>query len=199
MMWTGTARRAFKGGQILLGLAVLCAAPATADPRSESLAGAARCQSITDDRVFLNCVYGAMQPLRAELGLPPAPPAQIRLVPPASAPMAPPIASAPPSRPAPAVASRVAPREGLVADVFGSGKVEVSPQRMTDFRFDRNGFFTVTLADGAIWKQLDGDSARAHWRGNPANLVVTVHAGAFGAHVLQVGGEAATYKVIRLH
>jgi hypothetical protein len=86
-----------------------------------------------------------------------------------------------------------------MADVFGSGKVEVSPQRMTDFRFDRNGFFTVTLADGAIWKQLDGDSARAHWRGSPANLIVTVHAGAFGAHVLQVGSERASYKVFRLH
>jgi hypothetical protein len=200
-MRTGVGQQRFKAGQVMLGLAMLCAAPAVAaaDPRGEALAGAARCQAIADDRAFLDCVYGAMQPLRAELGLQPAPPAQTRLVPPASVPMAPPVALTPPGRPAPAMASRAAPpREGLMADVFGSGKVEVSPQRMTDFRFDRNGFFTVTLADGATWKQLDGDSARAHWRGSPANLIVTVHAGAFGAHVLQVRGESATYKVIRL-
>jgi hypothetical protein len=190
-----------KAWRVLLGLALFCAAPvcAFADPRAEAMAGVARCQAIADDRVFLNCLYGAMQPLRMQLGLPPAPPAQTRLVPPASAPMLPPVAAARSSRPAPAMASRAAsPREGLVADVFGSGRIEVSPQRMSDFQFDRNGFFTVTLADGAVWKQLDGDSARAHWRGSPANLIVTVQAGAFGAHVLKVRGESATYKVIRL-
>jgi hypothetical protein len=188
-----TGQQVFNARWAILGLVLLCAAPvaAAADPRGDALAGAARCRSIADDRMFLDCVYGAMQPLRAELGLPPAPPAQIRLVPPATAAM--------PVPPASSVSRAAAPRgEGLLGSMFGSGKVEVSPQRMTDFRFDRNGFFTVTLADGAVWKQLDGDSARAHWRGKPANLVATVRSGAFGAHVLQVRGEAAIYKVIRV-
>jgi hypothetical protein len=183
---TMRTKRRRQGLKAISGLALLCAAPAAADPRGEAVMGAARCQAIADDRAFLNCVYGAMQPLRAELGLPPAPPAQTRLVPSGVTPM-----------PAP-VTNRAPPREGLMADVFGSGRIEVSPQRMTGFQFDRNGFFTVTLADGAVWKQLDGDSARAHWRGAPASLIVTVREGAFGAHVLQVRGEQATYKVIRL-
>lgn len=178
-----------KSAVALLGLAWLCAAfaPAAADPRSDALAGAARCQVIADDRTFLNCLYGAMQPLRASLGLAPAPTAQTGLLPPATPPMPP----TPASRPAP-------PRsDGMTGGLLG-GKTEVAPQRMAGFDFDHNGFFTVTLADGTVWKQLDGDTARAHWSGAPADLVVTVRSGAFGAHVLQVRGQAATYKVIRL-
>jgi len=132
-----------------------------------------------------------MQPLRAELGLPAAPPAQTGLVPPATLLMTP--------VPSPQV-SRAAPpprNNGMTGGLFG-GKTEVAPQRMASFDIDRNGFFTVTLADGAIWKQLDGDTARAHWRGPPTELVATVRSGAFGAHVLQVRGQAATYKVIRV-
>jgi hypothetical protein len=187
-------RKAFNARQVILGLVLLCGAGvcAAADPRGEALSGAARCRSIADDRTFLDCVYGAMQPLRAELGLAPAPPAQTRLVPPAAAARAAPASASSASRAAP-------PRgEGLLGGVFGSGTVEVAPQRMTEFHFDRNGFFSVTLADGAVWKQLDGDSARAHWHGRPSDLVATVRSGAFGAHVLQVRGEAAIYKVIRV-
>ena len=101
--------------------------------------------------------------------------------------------------PPPSPVSRAAPpprNDSTTGGLFG-GKTEVPPQRMAGFDIDRNGFFTVTLADGAVWKQLDGDTARAHWRGPPAELVVTIRTGAFGAHVLQVRGQAATYKVIR--
>ncbi|MBV9550189.1 MAG: hypothetical protein JO256_11010 [Alphaproteobacteria bacterium] len=166
---------------------------AAADPRSDALAGAARCQSIPDDRTFLNCVYGAMQPLRLELGLQPAPPAQTGLVPPATLPMV------PVSPPHPAAVSRAAPRDqGMLGGLLGSGKTEVAPQRAASFSFDPHGFFTVALADGTVWKQLDGDTARAHWHGPPSELVVMVRAGALGAHVLQLKGQSTVYKVIRV-
>jgi hypothetical protein len=184
-------RRISERGAGLVGLLLLCAAPAAADPRSDALAGAARCQAISDDRAFLNCLYGAMQPLRAELGLSPAPQAQTGLVPSATLPMVP-----PPKQ----QVSRVPPpvrNDGAGGGLFG-GKTEVTPQRMAAFDIDPNGFFTMTLADGAVWKQLDGDAGRAHWRGPPGDLVVTIRSGAFGAHVLQVRGQAATYKVIRV-
>lgn len=183
-----------KAKRLAAGLAFLLAAPvaAAADPRSDALAGAARCQSIADDRIFLNCIYGAMQPLRGELGLAPAPPAQTGLVPPATLPMVP--------APAPMARAAAPPvrNDSVMGGLLGSGRTEVAPQRMTAFSFDAQGFFTVTLADGTVWKQLDGDLARAHWHGNAAELVVTVRAGALGAHVLQVRGQSATYKVIRL-
>ena len=63
-----------------LGLSVL-AGPALADARQDVLSATQRCGGIADDRTWLDCYYGAAQPLRAQLGLPAAPAAQLRLVP----------------------------------------------------------------------------------------------------------------------
>src|ERR1700722_5045620 len=68
-----------------------------AGPREDMMAGAARCAGIADDRTFLDCYYGAAQPLRARLGLPPAPSSQQMLVPPAG-PSTAALPAAPPSR-----------------------------------------------------------------------------------------------------
>ncbi len=67
-----------------LGLGLLAlAAPAMAGPRDDVLYGISRCGGISDDRTWLDCVYGAAQPMRAQLGLAPAPASQQKLVPPA--------------------------------------------------------------------------------------------------------------------
>src|SRR5207253_6605788 len=55
------------------------AASAEARPRDDALSGAIRCGVIVDSRQWLNCFYGAAQPVRAGLGLVPAPAAQIQL------------------------------------------------------------------------------------------------------------------------
>jgi len=52
---------------------------AEARARDDVLAGAFRCGAIADSRTWLNCYYGAAQPVRAALGLPPALPAQAQL------------------------------------------------------------------------------------------------------------------------
>src|SRR3569833_1119609 len=64
-----------------------CAVPAAARPRDDVMSGAYRCAAIGDSRQWLDCYYGAAQPARAALGMPPAPPAQVALVsrPPAGA------------------------------------------------------------------------------------------------------------------
>ena len=72
----------------LLFLIVLCAIPpiataANANARDDVLAGISRCGGISDDRSWLDCVYGAAQPMRAQLGLLPALASQQKLVPPA--------------------------------------------------------------------------------------------------------------------
>ena len=68
---------------LMAALGCVAASQAQADPRSDVLAGIQRCGVIHDDRVWLDCVYGANQPMRAQLGLSPAPEFQQRLVPPA--------------------------------------------------------------------------------------------------------------------
>ena len=66
---------------LLAVLSVLAAVPVRAaadDPtRDDVLANVQRCAGITDNRTWLNCFYGAAQPMRAQLGLPPAPQSQV--------------------------------------------------------------------------------------------------------------------------
>ena len=69
--------------------ATLPLAVAQAGPRDDVKSASARCDSISDDHTWLNCYYGAAQPVRAELGLPAAPETQQSLVPPPNQPAAP--------------------------------------------------------------------------------------------------------------
>ena len=94
-LWGG----AMKGMMLVLG-ALLLSSAAQADTRSDVLSGIARCSAIADDHEWLNCLYGAAQPMRSQLGLPPAPPSQTALVPPTS-PTSPRFAAAPPPASAP--------------------------------------------------------------------------------------------------
>ena len=55
-------------------------APALADSRDLVLDRMARCYTLTDTRQYLECLYGAVQPLRNELGLPQAPQADRKSV-----------------------------------------------------------------------------------------------------------------------
>jgi hypothetical protein len=64
----------------LLVPAVLCLAPsAEARPRDDALSAAIRCGVVPGSRQWLDCYYGAAQPVRAALGLGSALPAQIAL------------------------------------------------------------------------------------------------------------------------
>jgi hypothetical protein len=64
---------------LVLPILVL-AAPAQARPRDDALTGAFRCVVIADSHQWLDCYYGAAQPVRAALGLSPALAAQQKLV-----------------------------------------------------------------------------------------------------------------------
>jgi hypothetical protein len=65
-------------GLAALSLAVMTSA-AFARPRDEVMAAAYRCAGIANSRQWLDCYYGVAQPIRAELGLPPAPQQQMAL------------------------------------------------------------------------------------------------------------------------
>ena len=60
-------------------VAAVWTAPAQARPRDDALAGAFRCAAIADSRQWLDCYYGAAQPVRAALGMAPALAAQLKL------------------------------------------------------------------------------------------------------------------------
>lgn len=165
---------------VLLVCAVCSASPALADPRTDILSAAARCNAIADYRTWLECYYGAAQPLRALLGLPPAAASQVALVPPA-APRGLPVAPAGPVTARPLQAP--------------SGDEDYSPrQSMTAYSFDGEGRFTVTLANGSVWKQIKDDSIKARWRAPAQSYTASVVPAMLGAHFMRVS-DGHSYRV----
>ena len=165
--------------------------PALAAPdssRDAVLANVQRCAGFTDNRTWLNCFYGAAQPMRARLGLSPAPGSQLDLV--KNAPQ-----SAPPMK---------SDRGGLlgIGDMFSSSSSDEdfagnAGMRLTAYSFGRDGLFTATLSDGEIWKQSPYDDLKAHWSGQPSSYVVIVSADMLGSHTMRVKGDR-DYRVVRV-
>jgi hypothetical protein len=156
---------------VALGLAALTL-PALAAPRDDVLFGISRCGGIADDRTWLDCIYGAAQPMRAKLGLPPAPASQQALVPP-------PIpGQAAPVQQAMAAPPTMTPEQQRDFEEYSKLSVvprtilrlatpkEESPEPATtlkSYKFDAAGYFTVTLANGETWRQDSSDTLYAHW------------------------------------
>jgi hypothetical protein len=119
------------------------------------------------------------------------------------------IASAAPALPAPAPPAYV-PQLATVpapASSFGSERLaqsEASRRPVQDrvvsevVRFDTNarGKFILTLANGQVWKQLDGDDSIARPR-KSARSVAIEHA-LFGSYALTFNDSSQRYKVARV-
>lgn len=138
--------------------------------RDAVIVAASRCGSVAAERPWLDCYYAAANPARSLLGLAPV--------------VAPAPATLPPTRTG---------HDGVFdkQPVKGSG-------RMASYAFDSNGFFTVVLDNGEVWRQIDGDTTMARWFRKPGFYVATVTAGALGSSNLRVQGEGRSYKVRRV-
>lgn len=168
----------------VLSWAMGCCA-ALAGPRDDTLAGISRCRAIADDRKFLDCLYGAAQPLRAELGLAPAPAFQTQLVPPAPDFL--------PPQPKEANSANSGGVTATVKDVFGPS----SNLHLASYSFDPRGHFTITLSDGEVWRQADRDQSFADWRGPAANYYVSISSSG-SEHYLTVRGNGGPYQIERI-
>jgi hypothetical protein len=189
--------------------ALLCGALATtvvtskawADARDDVLSAISRCNVIHDNRVWLDCVYGAQQPMRSLLGLPPAPEYQQRLVPspgaapvPAMIPPPPASVSAAPARTASQPVRRG--RAGFLGNLFGENP-PVADSRMTSYRFESSGAFVVELDNGQKWRQADVEAGTANWNKPASSYRVTVTQGAFGSYSLRTADNSRTFRVER--
>jgi hypothetical protein len=210
------------------------AKPADARAQDEVLSGVFRCASIGDQRSWLDCYYGAAQPVRAAIGLAAIPQSQSKLV------------ASPPSGTVSQddyqardgvvrsvfdcnalsdlrawldcyydAAERVRARLGLTARASNSKpapsnaldfglrpKIEKQPQKisspMSKYEFDKDHHFTVTLANGQVWRQIEGDDAYAKWDRPAGSYPVIISRGMFGSFNLQVAKMGGIYKVHRL-
>jgi hypothetical protein len=139
--------------------------------RYEVISAVLRCNRLTTDREWLDCYYGVAQPVRAQLGLSPAPQARNR------------------------------PGDNEKATLSGSptvtppSKADSQWSQMVSYGFNRFGTFTVTLANGRIWRQLSGDTDFAHWTKPAPTYEARVTRGALGSFNLKVKGESEAFKV----
>jgi hypothetical protein len=234
----GTREGLVLGLALGTALVVFAASPAAARPRDTVLSSAFRCATIGDSRTWLDCYYGAAQPVRAVLGLQPVPASQLRLVtqPPAGTPSADDIevrdtvmngavrcisqgdarqwldcyyAAARPMRVRLGLESGAvmqAPQPAQAASSFGKEPVDVSPlgnadhvsSAMRAYTFDKLGWFTVTLQNGQVWRQINGDTTIAHWKKPAGTYLVRVSEGFLGSYNLQVKNEPGLFKVRRV-
>ena len=184
---------------IACGLAPL---PALADPREDVVNGLARCAVLTDDRQWLDCYYGAAQPMRAQLGLNPAPQAQLQLLQQVQRPQ-PGVAMAP-AAPLPASVVRATvrtgppppPRRSGLLDLWGGSDV-INNAPVRSYEVHRDGF-TVTLADGQVWQQTDADKNPANWHDEASAMRVTIAQGAMHTFNLVLNDQNQHYKVKRV-
>ncbi|MEO8302345.1 MAG: hypothetical protein ABI608_11150 [Rhizomicrobium sp.] len=165
----------------------LCVQPALADTRDDVMAGMQRCRALTDDRTWLECAYGAQQPMRAKLGLTPAPDYQQRLVPPAASTMA----ASPPMTAAPRQAAAPSHRKASFMQILTGSATPVAVSNLESVAYDANDAFFVTLQNGQIWHQVNaGVAPKARFK---MGTKVTIKPAALGSYNLQADGH--TYKV----
>ena len=185
--------------QILLATVILALSPqfAFADTRDDVMAGMQRCRAFPDDRTWLECTYGAQQPMRAKLGLQPAPDYQQRLVPPATsaviapppapAAIAPPVVSATP-RPA---AAPVPNRRASFMQVLTGSAPPVATSAIASVAYDANDAFLVTLQNGQTWHQLNaGMAPKVRFK---SGTKVIIRPAALGTYNMSADGRS--YKV----
>jgi hypothetical protein len=161
--------------------------------RDDVMAEAARCIRAGGDRQWLDCYYGASQPMRARLGLSALPHAVGQ---PAIVASAAPVArAATPSGPPPM------PRNpGLFNGMFRDPAPIVRKVPVKSFTFDRKGAFTMVLADDQVWKQSEEDALYhpAKWRGAGTDMLVSIAPSNMNTFNLSVEGSERYYKVHRV-
>jgi hypothetical protein len=89
---------------------------------------------------------------------------------------------------------------GLFSGILHNNKPIVRDMPMQSFVLDKNGAFTVTLADGQVWEQSPEDEVYhpARWHKPAADMQVTISPDTMHTFILEVSGEQYIYKVHRI-
>lgn len=179
--------------------AVAVPGAAQAGLRDDVMTAAQRCWSLSDDKAWLACYYRAAQPMQAAVN-PMAPPVKAQAAP------LPRVVAAPPRRSrswlgrmfnddtARAPAPVTAPPPGM-APV----PTDHITARLASYSFSQTGVMTVTLDNGEVWRQVDGDGPPPRLKNAARSYVVTIRPGFIGSYSMTVSGQTGLYKVRRLN
>jgi hypothetical protein len=151
--------------------------------RNEAMVAAARCYDSPDDRQWLHCYYAAAQKFRALLGLNQTPAAQAGQV---------------DARSEAFAVRRSSTKEADDVSTWLVGSRQALTDTMVSYGFDRLRNFTVTLANGQVWRQVPGDIRVASWKKPARFYTVIISRGALGSTNLRIAGEPGMFKVDRI-
>jgi hypothetical protein len=177
--------------KLMLLVSFALALPATAQTMTSQLQA---CQAIPDAQQRLACYD------RISRGQPPAAPGVVSAVPRNVIPDAAP-------GPVPALADKIPPqRAPSLADAFGAEALprtqatrralESITSAITDLSYTASTKFVVTLANGQVWRQKDGDVTTTFFHKN--YRTATISRGALGSYNLTFNGSGSYYKVARV-
>jgi len=210
--------------RLFIGLFLLSATNALADPRDDALSQVLRCSGMSDKGQRLACYDSAA--VRASGALR-APSAAAPVVPSVPAPMAAPVVTA--SADVPPPVHHVRRSNGFLDKLFGpdgpkrapqrtvaefgsesiaNGGTHAYPQPMDEDAIDAisarlanydlsSGFLMVTLDNGQVWRQVSGEPV-GHLQYAAASYVATVSRGGSGAYVLKLNRMGRTFLVRRI-
>jgi len=210
--------------RLFIGLFLLSATNALADPRDDALSQVLRCSGMSDKGQRLACYDSAA--VRASGALR-APSAAAPVVPSVPAPMAAPVVTA--SADVPPPVHHVRRSNGFFDKLFGpdgpkrapqrtvaefgsesiaNGGTHAYPQPMDEDAIDAisarlanydlsSGFLIVTLDNGQVWRQVSGEPV-GHLQYAAASYVATVSRGGSGAYVLKLNRMGRTFLVRRI-
>lgn len=101
--------------------------------------------------------------------------------------------------PPPVAPPPVAAAQGLGSERLPRQASVAPPKQMiagvSSISYDGHGRFTITLDNGQVWRQLEGDTAQLRGTRFPA---VRISRGALNSYDLNIVGRNATYRVSRL-
>lgn len=157
-------------------LALVATPPAGAIPpadvalRDEVLRTALACNSAAAGRDWLACFYTAAEPVRARLGL---------------------------TSTGSKTKSVAAPASSFGLRALPEKQPDKIAARMSKYEFNRAHLFTITLDNGQVWQQIEGDDRYARWDKRAPSYAVVISRGMFGSYNLQVLKQGGVYKVRR--
>jgi hypothetical protein len=183
-----------------LALVTSFSAPVHADPREDLLQAIGKCRAVTDDKARLACYDAAAPHVRDVLNVPP------------------PVLSAPPTPEEQKswfgfnldnLFGLSAPSQQTTPQQFGADRTpqaqQAAPQEVdsisagvTEYSFTFDKKFIVFLDNGQVWRQVQGDTALAHFHNQAADNKVTIERGVMGSYNLTINDSEATFKVTRL-
>jgi len=77
-------------------------------------------------------------------------------------------------------------------------QIDSITSKLADYALNPYGKFTVFLANGQIWTQLQGDTGKARFDRNARNVTVTVERAIFGTYSMKITGNTMLFKVKRV-